>query len=224
MLEMLEKTDFILLDFDGLLVNTEHLHYRAYLQAIEQLGSKLTLSFDEYLEISLAGAQAIKTVIDSQCLDLAKKRVTWEHVYALKKQTLIQLVKEKPAELMPGVLSLLKWVKEKDGKAAVVTNSPKSLIDLVKEKQPQLQQIPHWITREEYKEPKPNPECYLLAMKRFCKAGDRVIGFEDSPKGMRALISAQAHAVMVCPFKHIKSSEFEEKGFKRFYSLQEIFS
>ena len=33
-----------------------------------------------------------------------------------------------------------------------------------KEKNLILKTIPHWFTRETYKEPKPNPECYLNAI------------------------------------------------------------
>jgi beta-phosphoglucomutase len=224
MLEIIRRSDMILLDFDGLLVDTEFLHYQAYLQAVNDLGGSLALSFEEYIDISLKGAQAIKKVIDEQCPDLEKRGIPWEQVYSCKKETLLQIVREKPVSLMPGVPELLKWISANKKKASVVTNSPRVLIELVKEKQPLLDQIPHWITREDYKEQKPHPECYQLAKTRYCQASDRVVGFEDSPKGMRALLAAKVPAIMVCPYSQIQSEEFEERGEKRFYSLLEIFS
>ena len=47
-----------LFDFDGLLVNTEHLHYQAYINTLDQLGHKLSLSFGNFLELAHFNSKA----------------------------------------------------------------------------------------------------------------------------------------------------------------------
>jgi HAD superfamily hydrolase (TIGR01509 family) len=98
---------------------------------------------------------------------------------------------------MPGVAEVLEALAEKGKKRAVVTNSPKEQIDVIKEKLPLLKTIPLWITREDYREAKPAPDGYLKAMGELMIPGDRVIGFEDTIKGLQALLAAGVTGVLV---------------------------
>lgn len=50
--------------------------------------------------------------------------------------------------------------------------------------------------------PKPDPECYLRAIALCAQPGDRIIGFEDSLRGLQALQQTSALPVLICPAHH----------------------
>ena len=82
-------------------------------------------------------------------------------------------------------------------KRCVVTHSPQTLVDVLRKQHPILNTIPHWITRHDYTQPKPHPEGYLMAIKRFAGANDQIIGFEDTPRGIEALMQTTALPVLI---------------------------
>ena len=47
---------------------------------------------------------------------------------------------------------------------------------MIRKKNPLLDSIPNWITSEDYTHPKPDPECYQIAIKKFKKSGGQVVG------------------------------------------------
>ena len=77
----------------------------------------------------------------------------------------------------------------------VVTNSNLAMINSIRARIPVFGSIQHWITREDYEKPKPDPECYLKAIALYGKKGDRIIGFEDSVRGLTSL---EADAGFAC--------------------------
>ncbi len=191
-----EHYTFFLFDFDGLLVNTEHLHFKAYKQVCSKRGVRLDWSMATYASYALFCATAVKEAIFDQFPHL-EKEATWETLYDEKKECYLDLLESEALSLMPGVERLLKKLSTENIKSCVVTNSPLEQIESIKERLPLLKTIPHWITREDYKEPKPHPDSYLTALTRFARPGDRVVGFEDSPRGLKALLGASVEAVLV---------------------------
>ena len=191
---MIAKYDLFLFDFDGLLVNTEELHYRAYGELLSRHGATLGLDFPAYAAIALTSADGLRRHIAMRAPHLDAE---WESTYAEKKQIYLELLMRGAVELMPGASEFLEQLGEK--RRCVVTNSPRMHIDAVRKARPELDLIPHWITREDYAAPKPAPDGYLLAQKLYGKPGDRVIGFEDSLRGTRSLIAAGVTPVVIAP-------------------------
>lgn len=69
----------------------------------------------------------------------------------------------------------------------VVTNTNKVVVDHFREKLPLLNKLKNWITREDYDLPKPNSECFELAIKRYKGEEKYIIGFENSEVGYNSL-------------------------------------
>ena len=109
---------------------------------------------------------------------------------------------------MPGVEKLLQYLQKKGVKRAVVTNSFKEQIDLIKKQIPILESIPLWVTREDYKSAKPEPDGYLKALELLEGQGDVAIGFEDTLRGYCALSGAKVEGVVV---SEVLSEEFRDK-------------
>ena len=188
-----------LFDFDGLLVNTEHLHLQAYDNMLAKRGYRLGWSFSRFCELAHLNATAVKEAIYAQFPDLEPN---WEVLYQEKKAAYFDLLKSGKVELMPGVDRLLRALDAAQIRRCVVTNALFEQTRLIRSQIPILQTIPLWVTREEYEKPKPDPECYLRAIQLYGIKGDRIIGFEDSLRGLEALRKTPALPVLICPNHH----------------------
>ncbi len=194
----LQDYQLFLFDFDGVLVDTEHWHFVAYQMLCKRRGYQLTWDFTQFCREAHAKSMGVWEGLVREFPKLFEKDPR-EVLYEEKKQIYIDLLKEARLEMMEGVEVLLAALSEKGIPRAVVTNSPREHIEIIKRVLPVLQTIPVWITREDYARAKPAPDGYLQAIARLGKAGDRVIGFEDSVRGIQSLKAAGVEAVLICP-------------------------
>lgn len=207
-MDVFQNTHLILLDFDGLLVNTERLHFQAYQKMCEACGFSLPWDFVTFCSIAHRSSIGLKEKMYADLPELYASEPSWDVLYKEKKTEYIKLLSEGAVELMPGAGRFLLHLEQKKIKRAVVTNSPKEQVDLIKQQIPLLQTIPVWITREDYKNPKPEPDGYLKALAKLAEPGDNVLGFEDTLRGYSALESAEIEGIVV---SDVLSDEFRSE-------------
>lgn len=196
-----------LFDFDGLLVDTEPVHFLSYIEMCRRNGWDLDWSFERFCKEAHEKAGGIWEGLSKLFPTFpVGDRERIEALYREKKEIYVALLEQGGLRLMPGVEELILALQSWGGKCAVVTNSPKDHIEKIKEVFPILREIPLWITREDYSEPKPSPEGYLKAVSLLSVPGDRIVGFEDTLKGAQALFAAGVDTVLVCPEQapHVK--------------------
>lgn len=217
-----EGYQLVLFDFDGLLVNTEELHFLAYKRMCAAHGFNLDWTFDRYVRSAHYSATAVKEDLYRKFPTL-KNEAEWEVLYQEKKRHYIDLLRSGQVSLMPGVEKVLKELEEAKVNRCVVTHSALDLIQLIRSQHPILNTIPHWITREDYGEPKPHSECYLFAISKHASDEDRVIGFEDTPRGIQALLGTRAQPVLIADLSHPGVDVYEENDrVIHFPSLQDL--
>eukprot|EP00026_Physarum_polycephalum_P008652 Phypoly_transcript_08746.p1 GENE.Phypoly_transcript_08746~~Phypoly_transcript_08746.p1 ORF type:complete len:254 (+),score=45.72 Phypoly_transcript_08746:50-763(+) len=196
--QFIKEYDLFLFDFDGTLADTESLHHKAYTKMCENRGFILDWDFDKYLSYSLSASTGVRDAIYAQFP--AAKESDWTVAYNEKKAIFLQLLEKEQTPLLPGVERVIHFLRDagKLDVSCVVTNSPKEVTELVRKINPILDMIPHWITREMYEKAKPEPDAYLKAIEILGKEGaKRAIGFEDSIRGVKAIRSAGARAVLI---------------------------
>jgi HAD superfamily hydrolase (TIGR01509 family) len=196
----IDRFDLFLFDFDGLLVNTEHLHYQAYLSMLEARGCNIDWGFTEFARAAHLNQNAIREGICVACPSL--RQIPWETLYREKKEAYESLLLSGKIELMSGVAPLLEALASSGKRRAVATNSFRIQTQLIRSQLPILQTLEHWICREDYENAKPAPDAYLTAIELHGQKGDRIIGFEDSIRGLRALQASPAFPVLICPSHH----------------------
>lgn len=201
-MDWLNQYQLYLFDFDGLLVNTEELHYEAYKLMCQQRGFKLDWDFDFFCSIAHHSAEGLEQQIYADLPALKQIEPNWKVLYQEKKQSFLDLVNHGAVELMPGAEELLVALQKAGINRAVVTHSLAELINAIRKQIPLLDTIPHWITREHYTQPKPSSECYLKAIEMLAKETDNVIGFEDTPRGTTALAGTRAKPIFVSSLKY----------------------
>lgn len=211
-----------LFDFDGLLVNTEELHFLAYKMMCKNRGFDLDWDFKRYCRSAHYSADILGRELYEKFPGLYELEPSWDVLYAEKKDIIVRLLQEGRAELMPGAEKLLSALNEANINRVVVTHSPIELIDAVRQNHSILHTIPHWITRHDYKHPKPDSECYLKAISLYGKDGEAIIGFEDTPRGLKALLGTRAVPVLICKADYPEIPYFKEQGVKHFDSFDDI--
>jgi beta-phosphoglucomutase len=222
MMQWINNYQLFLFDFDGLLVNTEEIHFLAYQRMLKSNGVVLTWDFDRYCQVAHYDPDGLRKQIYAAFPELERREPNWSVLYAEKKKAVIDLVKEGAVHLMPGVEILLTALQAANIKSCVATHSPDELVNAVRHQQKILDTIPYWITREDYTHPKPHPECYLKAIERFASKGDRIIGFEDTPRGIRALLATPAKPVLVCQARYPEIPQFIAQGVTHIHSLEDL--
>lgn len=211
-----------LFDLDGLLVNTEELHYRAYKEMLHNRGYDLPWDFLTYFSIAQKDAEAPKRHIYAQFPELQQKEPRWDVLYQEKKRAYLHLLQTTKVPLLPGVQRLLSALEQAKVKRCVVTHSAKLLVEAIKSQNPILSTIPYWITREDYDAPKPAPDGYLKALERYCDDQEAVIGFEDSQRGLRALMATRAKPILVNSIDAKLCETFAKEGVLTFKSIEEL--
>jgi beta-phosphoglucomutase len=217
----MEKFDLICFDFDGLLVDTESVHYTSYLQALLSMGVDLShIDFLTYCALSHAkeGSNLYSAILKKD----PKFPYSWEEVRAVKRLVYTAEIHAGKISLMAGVEEFLRFVKEHNISSCVVTNSLSNDTDIIRKHLPLLNEIPLWITKDLYAKGKPHPDGYLKALEHFPSIDHgRVIGVDDTLKGVEAMRKAHVFPFLICSKEHPQLKEKENVA--HFESLLELF-
>lgn len=97
---------------------------------------------------------------------------------------------------VPGVIEFVKVVHEKGYKTAIVTSSSRNKMEFVKAKHPEIATLFDVILKDEdFAASKPDPDCYLKAMKFLNSDPLHSVVFEDSVNGLLAARASGAYVV-----------------------------
>lgn len=214
------QCDAIFFDFDGLLVNTEHLHFEAYRQMMLQNDASFPWDFPTFASVAHKSSTGLRKMITAHAPKLVEQK-GWDTLYNEKKACYQALLKQGCLELMSGAEEILNRVKESKIPHCVVTNSTKEQVELIQEHLPILKQIPLWVTREDYDNPKPAPDGYLKAIE-LLKASGKMVGFEDALRGIRSLQGAKIDPILICSPDHPQMEEVSHEDFPHFSSFHQM--
>jgi beta-phosphoglucomutase len=185
----------ILLDFDGVIAETENHHIAAWQRTLSVLGWQVP---DEI-------AARASEIDDREFLSelFTKRGIPLDKVadWVNRKQVLtVQLLKNSP-RLYPGVADL---VHKLEGKVrlAVVSGTWRENVQTVLEAVGLAGSFETIIGKEDVTLVKPAPEAYHLALKRLKLPARSVVAVEDSPSG---LVSARAAGIRVIAVGHRRS-------------------
>lgn len=179
---------YLLLDHDGVLVDTEYWYFKAGERAYADLG--LTLDLDQYLRDMGQGpgtwAQARAAGVDERIINTQRGfRDVYYQEYLRTEAIEIDGVVEALAELSAHV------------RMAIVTTAKRVDFDLIHEKRTITSFMDFVLVREDYTHSKPHPEPYLTGLQRFGAAPDETLVVEDSARGLRSALAAGIDCAVV---------------------------
>lgn len=178
----------VLFDLDGVLVDSERLHYRAYSEVLAEFGVSVPPDVYSYRFIALGTGH----VWAAEEFDLP---ISAAEVKARKTAILHRLFDAEIA-LMPGAREA---VERLAGRLplAVATNSGRRTLDIVLDRFDLRDHFTALCPRETYEGSKPLPDAYLAAAAALDVAPADAVAVEDSGKGALAAHRAGCRLVVV---------------------------
>lgn len=183
----------VIFDFDGVIADTEPLHYRAFQEVLKPFG--LEYSWDEYVStyIGFDDRDAFRQVFRA-----AGRELPAEGLAALinSKAGLFERIVHQGVTVYPGVISLISELKGAVP-LALCSGALRSDILPILDSMGILDAFDVLVTADDVTESKPDPQSYLLAVERLADSfpdrnitADCCIAIEDTPSGIASATMA----------------------------------
>ena len=187
---MRAATSSIILDFDGLILDTETPIFEAWLAAYARHGQPLGLDEWQHALGTHGGFDPLGHLDALVGGTLDRETVRRE----------VQAASASGCEgqpLLPGVLSLLREARALGLGRAVASSSSCGWVEGWLRRHAIRELVSVVVARDDVRKVKPDPELFLLAAARLGSAPSACVVFEDSPNGMRAALAAGMRCVAV---------------------------
>ena len=180
---------FVLLDHDGVLVDTEPWYFRAGELALAEVG--FTVSLEDYLEDMQHGrgtwARARAAGVDEATI--VRARVRRDELYQ-------EFLRTEDVSI-EGVTDVLTSLADLTIRMAIVTTSKRSDFEVIHRESRILPFMEFVLLREDYERAKPHPEPYLAGLERFGASADQTLVVEDSARGLASAAAAGIDCAVV---------------------------
>lgn len=179
----------VLFDMDGTLVDSERLWTVAMDQVAAQLGGEISSA----ARLEMVG-QPIPHSVDLMLADIGSGQDA-ESTTSL----LLAITAEIFAEDLlwqPGAQELIDAIRDAGLRTALVTNSPRSLVDVALDLLGD-HRFDATVCGDEVSRPKPAPDPYLQAMDLLGLTAEQCLAVEDSPSGTVAAVAAGIPVLVV---------------------------
>ena len=188
----MSKIKAVLFDMDGVLIDAQDWHYEALNEVLQIFGYKITREMHEDRYDGLSTSKKLQMLTNEVGLP--------EHIHVMinrvKQDRTLRIAAQK---CFPNVSHqvLISKLKHKNIKVGVVTNSIRQTTEFMLTYAGLLDSLDVLVTNQDVGDPKPNPECYLIAMEKLGVSPIETVIVEDSPYGIMAAKASGATVVTV---------------------------
>ncbi len=182
----------VLFDMDGVLLDTEKLHYDLFPDFFKSKGYAYQNDlFDKMLGCNFA--HICQTLRDTYGQDFPSEQFLDDfHVLLMK------IAKTDGLPVKEGVYECLASLHERGIKTALATSTSRLVVDLYMSKLPTLHQgLDVIVCGDEIAHSKPAPDIYLKAADKLGLSCAECIGVEDSLNGLKSLTNAHVTSIMI---------------------------
>lgn len=190
----------VIFDFDGVITDSEILHYRAFNKVLAQHGLELTKKeyYTNYL--GLSDVDCFRSLIDENRLSIEKP-----HVKALMQQKthVFEQLARTDGKIIEGVREFLDMLTAARVPIAICSGALRTEIELTLEDAVLRSLFDAIVSAEDVARGKPDPEGFLLALSRLNETvlapitPGQCIVIEDSHWGLKAAHAAGMHTIAV---------------------------
>lgn len=190
---MIPKTiQAVIFDFDGVIIDSEPLHYEACLNVLKETG--VNLSYKEYVKkyLGLSDKEMFPQLLMDRGRQFAANEIT--SLINKKIEHYINIINIHPN--LPFTKNITQYIEkliQEKKKIAICSGSTKKEILAVLTKLNGGSFLPYFntiVTSEDVEHGKPSPEGYLLTAKRLGVSPDKCLVIEDSSHGIEAATKA----------------------------------
>jgi HAD superfamily hydrolase (TIGR01509 family) len=186
----------VLFDMDGVIYNSMSNHSVSWHESMKDYN--LDMPYEGAYEYEgMRGVETIKLLARQQW----QRELTDEEareMYTHKAEVFAQQCQKTPAQIMPGIKTLMQQIKADGLKICVVTGSAQhALLDKLLVDFSGLLRKELIVTAFDVKHGKPNPEPYLKGMQKCGVQPWETFVVENAPLGVRAAVAAQCFTIAV---------------------------
>ena len=209
----------VLFDMDGVLFDSMKNHANAWNQAMKVYGMELSLE-EAYMHEGRTGKATIN-IISKRERGYEVDEAEATRMYQTKSDIFNSLPKAEP---MVGAAPLLAHLKETGITPVLVTGSGQlSLLDKLNHYFPDIFHKERMVTAFDVKYGKPNPEPYLMGLKKAGVEANQAVVVENAPLGVRAGVAAGIFTIAVNTGPLPDSALLDEGANLLFGSMQELY-
>lgn len=189
------KIKAIIFDLDGVITNTEDNHYKAWKALTDRLG----LSFDSVFNENLKGISRMKSlemILDYNNVSDKFSEEEKEELCKQKNELYVQSIETlSPADILPGINTLIDDAKEQGIKLAVasVSKNARRVLEALQ----LYDRFDYVADAAKITRSKPHPDIFAVCAKELDVEPECCVGIEDSQAGIEAIYSAGMRSVGV---------------------------
>jgi len=182
----------VLFDMDGLIVDTEPIHFQAFQAMMRDYGHEM----DEGMMASLVGLPEAVNIRDLK--RIYRVDAPAEEMTARRHSIYMQLIRTEPIPVFPGFWETSDQVRRRGLRQAVVSSSSADQVDIIlgrlfadhPERGEPAGLFDAVVTGDDVARNKPDPDIYLLAAERLGLPPAQCLVLEDTPPGVQAAAAA----------------------------------
>lgn len=175
-------TKAFIFDLDGVIVDTAKYHYLAWKKIAEKLNINFTPQNNELLK-GVSRGESLEIILKTGKINLSIEEKN--QLLTEKNETYLSYLTDiTENEILPGVLSVLNFLKEK--KQAIALGSASKNSRIVLEKIKIISLFDTIVDGNDVLKAKPDPAVFLIAAERLKIKPEKSIVFEDSIAGIQA--------------------------------------
>lgn len=204
----MSKKAFIF-DLDGVIVDTAKYHFLAWQKLAQELGIEFTPEHNEELK----GVSRVRSLDIILALGHIEASQEDKNKWLIQKNDdyLSYLVDMDESEILPGVLPVLEYIKEKEQLIALGSASKNARPIL--EKTGILHFFDAIVDGNDVSNAKPDPEVFLRAAQLLNVSNENAIVFEDSVAGIQAANTANMISVGIGEAAILHEAKYNFKDF-----------
>lgn len=188
----MNKIKAVIFDMDGVLIDAKDWHYEALNQALELFGMQIS----RYDHLVTFDGLPTKKKLEMLSLERGLPKELHNFINEMKQIYTLEIVHQKcnPKFYHEYALSKLKSL---DYKLAVCSNSVRNSVQTMLDKASLIQYMDFYISNQDVKKGKPDPEMYIKAIKKMGVSPKECMIVEDNDHGIMAAKASGAFVMEV---------------------------
>lgn len=181
----------VLFDMDGLVLDTEKLYCRFWIEACRCFG--FSMSRDQALAMRAANSRLSEANLHT----FFGPHADYRQIRAKRIELMDAFIAENGVEPKPGIYELLDFLQEKGLACAITSSAPKNRIQAHLGSLGLYHRFHQVCSGHEVPQGKPAPDIYLHGAASLGLSPEECLALEDSPVGIQAAFRAGCHAVLI---------------------------
>ena len=197
----LPMPEAVLFDFDGILVDTEPMHHRAFNEVLDPLG--MAFPWKEYVETYMGfdDRDAFREAFRAKGIDLDDTNLA--KLVAAKSEAFLRGLRA-GVTAYPGAVPLIETLSAAGTPLALCSGALRADIDPILARLGVARRFDAIVSADDVRRSKPDPESYALAFRRLAETYSssltvpgKSVAVEDTPAGIRSAKSAGLRVLAV---------------------------